>query len=72
MDIYDLESKITQIHNYVDILNDISYGILEAGLTPDETVNAIEGLAVMLKLHADKTFDVYKKAYRLDEYKNIL
>lgn len=68
MDRFDLESKIADTHNFVDHLNDISYGILEVGMTNDEIVNAIDGLAVMLKLHTEKMFDTFKRAYHLDEY----
>lgn len=68
MDRFDLESKITETHNFVDRMNDISYGILEVGMTDDEVVNAIDGLAVLLKLHADKLFDVFIQVHKLDQY----
>lgn len=68
MDRFDLEQKITETHNFVDRLNDISYGILECNLTNDEIVNALDGLAVMLKLHAEKLFDIYKEIHFLDQY----
>lgn len=68
MDRFDLENKITETHNFVDRLNDISYGILEIGMTNDEIVNAVDGLAVLLKLHADKLFDVFTQVHKLDKY----
>lgn len=69
---YDLEQRINDTHNFVDHLNDISYGILEVGMTNDEVVNAVDGLAVMLKIHTEKMFDLYKRAFHLDEYKDNL
>lgn len=68
MDRFDLENKITETHNFVDRLNDISYGILEVGMSNDEIVNAIDGLAVLLKLHADKLFDTFVQVHKLDAY----
>jgi hypothetical protein len=68
MDRFDLESKINQTYHFVDTLNDISYGVLEIGMTNDEIVNAIDGLAVMLKLHTDKLFDTFTQVHKLDRY----
>ncbi len=70
MDRFDLENKINETHNFVDRLNDISYGVLELGMTNDEVVNAIDGLAVLLKIHTDKLFDVFCQVHRLDQYNN--
>ena len=68
MDRFDLENKITETHNFVDRLNDISYGILEVGMSNDEIINAIDGLAVLLKIHANKLFDIFIQVHRLDSY----
>lgn len=67
---YDLEQKINETHNFVDHLNDISYGVLETQMTNDETADAIHGVAILLKLHTEKMFDLYKKAFNLDEYRD--
>jgi len=71
MDRFDLENKINQTYHFVDTLNDISYGVLEIGMTNDEIVNAIDGLAVMLKLHTDKLFDTFAQVHKLDRYNKI-
>ncbi len=68
MDRFDLEEKINHTYNFIDTLNDISYGILEVGMTNDEIVNAIDGLAVMLKLHTQKLFDTFVQVHKLDRY----
>lgn len=72
MDKYDLEQKITETYNFVDRLNDISYGVIETQMTNDEISDAVHGLAILLKLHIEKTFDQYKKVFHLDEYRDDL
>jgi hypothetical protein len=67
---YDLEQKIHETHNFVDHLNDISYGVLETQITNDEIADAIHGVAILLKLHTEKMFDLYKRAFNLDEYRD--
>lgn len=69
MDRFDLENHISNLHSIVDSLNDISFGILEADLDKDETVNAIDGLAVMTKLKIEKLFDVFTQVFELDQYR---
>lgn len=70
MDKFDLELKITETLNFIDRLNDISYGVLELDLSKDDTVNAIDGIAVLLKLHTEKLFDIFKEVFELDGGKN--
>lgn len=69
MDRFDLEEHISNLHSIVDTLNDISYGILEGNLDKDETVNAIDGLAVVTKLKIEKLFDVFTQVFELDQYR---
>jgi hypothetical protein len=68
MDRFDLENSITNLHSIVDSLNDISFGILEGDFTKDETVNAIDGLAVLTKVKIEKLFDVFVQVFELDQY----
>jgi len=70
MDRFDLEEKINHTYNFIDTLNDISYGIMEVGMTNDEIVNALDGLAVMLKLHTQKLMDTFTQVHQLDQYAN--
>lgn len=71
MDRFDLESRITELYSLIDSLNDISYGILESDLSRDETVNAIDGLAVVTKLKLEKLFDTFIQVHNLDKYNGI-
>ncbi len=68
MDRFDLENEIMKLHTIVDSLNDISYGVLECDMDKDEIANALDGLAVLTEVRLNKLFDVFKQAYRLDEY----
>ena len=67
-DRFNLESKITDTYHFVDHLNDLSYGVLENNLSQDEIADALHGLAVVLKCHTDKLFNVFTQAYKLDNY----
>lgn len=68
-DRFDLENEIATLHTFADNLGTLSEGILEHNLTKDETVNVIEGLRVMLNLHANKLFDTMTQCFELDKYK---
>lgn len=68
MDRFDLENRIMELHSVVDALNDISYGVIEGNLTQDETANAIDGLAVIVKMKAEKLFDTFTQVFHLDQY----
>lgn len=57
MNIFDLENHVINLRSVVDSLNDISYGILEGDFTKDDTVNAVDGLAVLTKAKIDKLLD---------------
>lgn len=68
-DRFNLEEEISQLHNFADNLNTISEGILEHYLSEDETVNAIIGLSVLLKLQANKLHDTMSQCFKLDNYR---
>lgn len=70
-DRFNLEEEISQLHNFADNLGTICEGILEHNLDDDETVNALEGLRVLLNLHANKLHDTMSQCFNLDQYKNI-
>jgi len=68
MNRFDLEMQICQLDNFIDDLNDLAYGILELGMTEDETVNALNGMATMMKIKNKKLFDTFTQAFHLDGY----
>jgi hypothetical protein len=68
-DRFDLEQEIATLYTFADHLGSISEGILEYGLSTDETVNAIEGLKVILQLHSQKMSDTMCQCFKLDNYR---
>lgn len=68
MDRFDLEEQIMKLHSIVDSLNDICYGVLECDMDKHEIANALDGLAVLTEVRLNKLFDVFKQAFRLDQY----
>ncbi len=69
-DRFDLENEISELHNFVQRLDDLGYGIAELELSNDEIFNAISGLSVLLKIHTEKLFDTFKQTLRLDFYRD--
>lgn len=67
-DRFDLENEISNIHTFADQLGTLSEGILEHELSNDEIVNVIEGMRVMLNLHAQKLHDTMSQCFHLDKY----
>lgn len=70
MDRFDLESKINKTGVFADHLRDLSYSVLEHGLSTDEIANALEGLAVLIESHERSLFDIFVQVFQLDGYKN--
>lgn len=67
-DRFNLEDEISTLYNFADHLDTISTGILEHGLNEDETVNAIIGVGVLLKLQANKLHDTMCQCFNLSPY----
>lgn len=68
VDRFTLESKITDTYNFVTNINDLSESVSNGNLDDDAIVNALNGLAVLLKCHTDKLFEVFTQVYKLDGY----
>lgn len=68
-DRFDLETEINELYNFSEHLNTVVTGILEHSLDEDDSVNAIVGIAVLLKLQANKLNDTMSQCFKLDGYK---
>jgi hypothetical protein len=68
-DRFNLEDEISSLHSLSEQLSTLSEAIMEETLTTDETVNALEGLRVMLSLQASKLHDTMCQCFHLDHYK---
>jgi hypothetical protein len=71
MDRFDLEDRIYKLNSIVDDINDLSFGILEGGMSKDEIANALDGLAVMTDIKLKKLFDVFIQVHKLDQYAQL-
>lgn len=69
-DRFNLEDEINNLYSFSDQLGTLSESIIEHRLTTDETVNAIEGLRVMINLQTQKLYDTMCQCFRLDGYSN--
>lgn len=72
MDRFELENKINQTTNFADQLRSIAGAVLENNMNEDRLANVLEGLAILIELHTDETFEVFKQTFRLDNYSENL
>lgn len=68
-DRFDLENEISNLHVFANQLSTLSEGVLEHNLTQDEIVNTLEGLRVLITIHAEKMHDTMSQCFNLDEYR---
>jgi hypothetical protein len=68
-DRFNLEEEISELYNFADQLDAISKGVLEYDLSLDDTSNALNGLRVLLNLHAQKLHDTMNQCFLLDQYR---
>lgn len=71
-DRFELEQDIVQFASFADQLRLISDSFLEGKLDDDKIANALEGVAILIELHQEKTFDSFKQSFNLDEYGTII
>lgn len=69
MDRFDLETKINQTALFADQLRSVANAVLENKMNNDKLANVLEGLAILIELHSDDTFEAFTQAFKLDHYK---
>lgn len=69
-DRFNLEDEINMLYSFSDQLGTLSEAIVEETLTKDETVNAIQGLRVMINLQVAKLQDTLSQCFKLDNYRD--
>lgn len=70
-DRFDIESEISQLNTFSDMLNGLSASILDDKLSKDQISTALDGLAIMIECHSNKMMDTLCQVFRLNNYKNI-
>jgi len=68
-DRFNLEDEINTLYSFSDQLGTLSEAVMNESLTKDETINAIEGLRVMINLQATKLQDTMCQCFNLDNYR---
>jgi len=68
-DRFDLENDILALHNIADDIDVLAENIMNNDVTTDEIVNALIGLGVMARLKINKSFETFKDALKLDNYR---
>lgn len=71
-DRFDLEQEINALYSFAEQLGTINEAILEDRLSTDETVNAIEGIRVMIDLQVQKLHDTMCQVLKLDNYREYV
>lgn len=66
---FNLEDEINMLYSFVDQLGTLSEATMNETLTKDETINAIEGLRVMINLQTQKLHDTMCQCFNLDNYR---
>lgn len=69
-DRFILEDEISQLYIFADQLGSLSEALLESNLDNDDISNALNGLRVLLQVHANKLHDTMSQCFKLDAYKN--
>ena len=67
---FDLEEAIILTGSFADHIRDIANAVLEQEITIDETINALEGISVLLNIHSKKMYDTMCEALQLNEWRN--
>jgi hypothetical protein len=67
---FNLEEEISHLYVFADQLATLSEGVLEHDLDKDEIANVLEGMRVMMNLHAQKMHDTMTQCFKLDQYRD--
>jgi len=65
-DRFSLEDDINHLYSFSQQLENLSEGILEYDLSKDDICNAVEGLKVMIELHAQKMESTMVEIFNLN------
>jgi hypothetical protein len=65
-DRFQLETDITNFHGVADDIDLVCEGILEHDMSTDEVVNALTGIAALLRLRSEKAFETFVSVFKLD------
>jgi hypothetical protein len=68
MDRFDLEDKITSMHNTIEELNVLAKMVLEQNMDRDDIANTLYGIKMLHEGRINELFDIFTQVFKLDEY----
>jgi hypothetical protein len=71
MDRFDLEDKITSMHNTIEELNVLARMVLEQDMDRDDIANTLYGIKMLHEGRINELFDTFTQVFKLDEYADI-
>jgi hypothetical protein len=71
MDRFDLEDKITAMHNTVEELNVLAKMVLEQDMDRDDIANTLYGIKMLHEGRINELFDTFTQVFKLDEYAEL-
>ena len=67
-DRFELETEILSIHSFAENLRDLSNALCEEQITSDELGLALDGVAVLIDIHAAKLYDTMCQTLKLNQW----
>lgn len=67
-DRFELENEIASTHNFGSHLRDLANAVIDESIGVDELANALEGIAVLIDVHAQKMYDTMCEVLDLNEW----
>jgi hypothetical protein len=71
MDRFDLEDKITSMHNTIEELNVLAKMVLEQDMDRDDIANTLYGIKMLHEGRINELFDTFTQVFKLDEYAEL-
>ena len=73
-DRFDLENEIMKLHSFIEDIDSVSNLLMDSENLDDDlsdmASNALNGISVLMKLHAEKMLDTMSQIFKLDQYRD--
>ena len=73
-DRFDLENEIMKLHSFIEDIDSVSNLLMDSENLDDDlsdmASNALNGISVLMKLHAEKMLDTVSQIFKLDQYRD--
>lgn len=73
-DRFDLENEITKLYSFIEDIDSVSNLLMDSENLDDNLLdmasNALNGISVLMKIHAEKMLDTTSQIFKLDQYRD--